>query len=166
MRSSLLNWMRWIIRVRRAHPAFGARRHRFPRPENSKLLAYLRRDETEVLLCVANLCETAQAAELDLSEWEGRVPVEMFGGCRFPKIGAGRIVVTLPGHEFLWLKPVPADELPDAPCVPLEALERPDLPAPDRPLPPRPREKVANAAAPHRGNCRRRGSQTKPVRER
>jgi maltose alpha-D-glucosyltransferase/alpha-amylase len=150
LRSSLLNWMRWIIRVRRAHPAFGHGDIVFLRPENGKLLAYLRRSETEVLLCVANLCETAQAAELDLSEWKGRVPVDVFGGCRFPAIGKRRYVVTLPGHEFLWLKLIPEEDLPDAECVKLEASVRPDLPAPDRPLPPRPREKESRAAPQHR----------------
>jgi maltose alpha-D-glucosyltransferase/alpha-amylase len=146
VRSSLLNWMRWIIRVRRAHPAFGRGAITFLRPANGKLLAYLRRDDSEVLLCVANLCETAQAAELELREWEGSVPVEVFGGCRFPAIGAEPYVVTLPGHEFLWLKLVPEDEASDALCVPLDAMDRPDLPAPDRPLPPRPREKEAEIA--------------------
>ena len=66
MRSSLLNWMRWMIRARRAHPAFGSGEITFLRPANTKMLAYLRHDETEVILCVANLCETAQATQLDL----------------------------------------------------------------------------------------------------
>jgi maltose alpha-D-glucosyltransferase/alpha-amylase len=153
LRSSLLNWMRWIIRARQAHPAFGRGDILFLRPDNSRLLAYLRRDESEVLLCVANLCETAQGAELDLSEWNGRVPVEVFGGCRFPAIGAGGYLVTLPGHEFLWLKLVPADDLSAAQCVPLDPMDRPDLPAPDRRLPPRPRESDADFAAPTPGGA-------------
>src|SRR5204863_12963 len=80
MRSSLLNWTRWIIRVRRSHPAFARGDIAFLAPANPKILAYLRTLGDEILLCVANLSETAQAAELDLSEWAGRVPVEMFGG--------------------------------------------------------------------------------------
>jgi maltose alpha-D-glucosyltransferase/alpha-amylase len=140
LRSSLLNWMRWIIRVRRSHPAFGRGDIAFLRPDNNRLIAYLRRDHAETLLCVANLCETAQAAELELAEWDGCVPVELFGGCRFPRIEAGRYIVTLPGHGFLWLKLVPADEAAGAECAPLDSTDRPDLPAPDPPLPPRPRE--------------------------
>jgi len=104
------------------------------------MLAYLRHDETEIILCIANLCETAQATQLDLSEWNGRVPLEMFGGCRFPDIGAEPYTVTLPGHGFLWLKLLSEDEGETAECVPCEA-SRPDLPAPDRPLPTRPRER-------------------------
>jgi hypothetical protein len=140
MRSSLLNWTRWMIRARRAHPAFGAGEITFLRPANGKVLAYLRHDGAEVILCVANLCETAQATQLDLAAWSGRVPVEMFGGCRFPAIAGKPYTVTLPGHGFLWLMLIPADEVGAAECVPLERA-RPDLPAPDRPLPMRPREK-------------------------
>ncbi len=141
LRSSLLNWMRWIIRVRRGHPAFGGGDIVFLRSENDKLLVYLRRDETEVLLWVANLCETAQAAEIDLSEWEGPVPINVFGGCRFPAITSRPYLVMLPGHEFLWLKLATEAEVSDTPCVLLDASDRLDLPAPDRPLPPRPRER-------------------------
>ena len=140
MRASLLNWMRWMVRARRLHRAFGSGEIAFLRCANTKMLAYLRRDENELILCIANLCETAQATQLDLSEWDGRVPVEMFGGCRFPDIGAEPYTVTLPGHGFLWLKLLPEDEVEAAECVPFEA-SRPDLPAPDRLLPTRPRER-------------------------
>jgi maltose alpha-D-glucosyltransferase/alpha-amylase len=145
MRSSLLNWMRWIIKVRRSHPAFARGDIAFLRPANKKVLAYLRRHNAEILLCVVNLCETAQAAELDLGELAGHVPVEMFGGCPFPAIRNEPYTVTLPGREFLWLKLFPADEVDPVEGFPgerLDRLDRPDLPAPDRPLPARPREKA------------------------
>jgi trehalose synthase len=140
MRSSLLNWMRWIIRVRQSHPAFARGEICFLQPPNEKVLAYLRTYEEEALLCVANLCETAQGTELDLHEWAGRVPVEVFGGCPFPAITKRPYPVMLPGHEFLWLKLFPAEEIDPARGVPLEAMDRPDLPAPDR-SPPRNRER-------------------------
>ena len=141
MRSSLLNWMRWIIRVRRSHPAFARGDIVFLRPANAKVLAYLRSLDDEVILCAANLCETAQAAELDLGDWAGRVPVEMFGGCAFPPIRREPYIITLPGHEFLWLKLFPAEEVDPVKGVPEERLDRPDLPAPDRPPPAPPGEK-------------------------
>ena len=110
------------------------------RPE--KVLAYLRIYEGEILLCVVNLCETAQAAELDLGEWAGLVPVEMFGGCPFPAIRKAPYTVTLPGREFLWLKLFPPDQVDPVKGVPGERMDRPDLPAPDKPLPVRPRERA------------------------
>jgi maltose alpha-D-glucosyltransferase/alpha-amylase len=147
MRSSLLNWMRWIIKVRQSHPAFARGDISFLAPANKRVLAYLRQHDGEILLCVVNLSETAQAAELDLAEWAGRVPVEMFGGCPFPAIREEPYTVTLPGREFLWLKLFPADEVDPVEGVPGERFDRPDLPAPDKPLPVRPREQVG--ADPH-----------------
>ena len=148
MRSSLLNWMRWIVRVRRSHPAFARGDIAFLAPANKKMLAYLRSYEGEILLCVVNLCETAQAAELDLAEWAGRVPVEMFGGCAFPAIREQPYTITLPGREFLWLKLFTVGEVDPARGVLHEAMDRPDLPEPDKPVPPRPREKEGGASIP------------------
>jgi hypothetical protein len=65
----------------------------------------------------------------------------MFGGCPFPAIRKEPYVVTLPGHEFLWLKLYPAEEVDPIKGVPGERMDRPDLPAPDRPLPRPPRDK-------------------------
>ena len=59
--SSLLNWMRKQIAVRRRHSAFGRGSLRFLYPSNRKVLAYLRSDETETLLCVANVSGSPQA---------------------------------------------------------------------------------------------------------
>src|SRR5438270_12129610 len=119
--------MRWIVRVRRSHPAFARGEITFLAPVNKKVLAYLRTYRAEIMLCVVNLCETAQAAELDLAEWAGQVPVEMFGGCTFPAICDAPYAVTLPGREFLWLKLFPADQVSPVTGVPAERADRPDL---------------------------------------
>jgi maltose alpha-D-glucosyltransferase/alpha-amylase len=110
IRSSLLNWMRWLLAVRKRHPAFGRGDFSFLRPENRRVLAYLRCLGDEVLLCVANLSETPQAAEIDLTRFSGLVPVELFGGSTFPEIGSVPYLLTLAGHSFLWLELVPARE--------------------------------------------------------
>jgi maltose alpha-D-glucosyltransferase/alpha-amylase len=142
MRSSLLNWTRWMIRVRQSHPAFARGDIAFLQPTNQKVLAYVRRHGEEVLLCVVNLCETAQAAQLDLSPWAGRIPVEVFGGCPFPAVAKELpYPITLPGHEFLWLKLYPAEQVDPVNGVPGERMDRPDLPAPDRPSPRPPGDK-------------------------
>src|SRR5262249_28907493 len=56
----------------------------------------------DVLLCVANLSRSAQATEIDLSPWRGRVPFEMLGRTSFPPIGDGRYLVTLGPYGFYW----------------------------------------------------------------
>jgi maltose alpha-D-glucosyltransferase/alpha-amylase len=69
---------------------------------NRKILAYLRDYEGETILCVANVSRTAQAVELDLSEFTGRVPVELSGGAAFPMIGKLTYLLTLPPYGFGW----------------------------------------------------------------
>jgi maltose alpha-D-glucosyltransferase/alpha-amylase len=72
--SSLLNWMKRIIGVCQQHRALGLGSLRFLYPGNRKVLAYLREHENDLVLCVANLSRSAQAVELDLSRFKGRVP--------------------------------------------------------------------------------------------
>jgi maltose alpha-D-glucosyltransferase / alpha-amylase len=63
-----------------------------------------------VMLCVHNLARSAQAVELDLSEWEGRYPVEVFGRSRFPRIGELRYLLTLAPRGFYWFQLVEAED--------------------------------------------------------
>ena len=101
-RSSLLNWMKRIISVRKQRQAFGRGTLTFLFPRNRKVLAYLRQYEDETILCVANLSRSAQAVELDLSSFKGRVPVELLGRSSFPPIGELPYMLTLPAYGFFW----------------------------------------------------------------
>jgi len=60
--------------------------------------------EDDVMLCVHNLARSAQAVELDLSAYEGRNPVEVFGRSRFPKIGELPYLLTLAPRGFYWFQ--------------------------------------------------------------
>jgi len=99
---SLINWMRKLIAVRQGYKSFGRGKLDFLLPANRKVIAYTRSYENEAVLCVANLARSAQQAALDLSEFAGRVPVEMSGWSSFQAIGSDRYVITLPGHGFYW----------------------------------------------------------------
>ncbi|MQX37924.1 maltose alpha-D-glucosyltransferase [Roseospira navarrensis] len=99
---SLLNWMRRLINTRKRHKAFGRGQLEFLYPGNRKILAYLRRIDGEDILCVANLSRASQPVELDLSEFAGRVPVELLGRSAFPPIGELPYFVTLPAYGFYW----------------------------------------------------------------
>ncbi|HYY15339.1 MAG TPA: alpha-glucosidase C-terminal domain-containing protein, partial [Gammaproteobacteria bacterium] len=100
--SSLLNWMRRLLAVRKAHKTFGRGTLQFLSPGNRKILAYVREFQQETILCVVNLARSAQPVELDLSRYKGRVPVEMMGRTSFPPIGDLPYLLTLPGHGFYW----------------------------------------------------------------
>jgi maltose alpha-D-glucosyltransferase / alpha-amylase len=102
--SSLLNWTRRILAVRKAHKAFGRGSLEFLHPGNRKILAYIRQYRDETLLCVANLKRSAQAVELDLRRFKGCVPVELMGGAPFPPVGDLPYLMTLGGYGFYWFK--------------------------------------------------------------
>jgi maltose alpha-D-glucosyltransferase / alpha-amylase len=102
---SLLNWYRRMLAVRRRHRVFGRGKLRLLYPGNRKILAYLREydeDGEEIVLCVCNLARTAEAVELDLSAFSGRVPVDLLGGSSFPPIGELTYLLTLPPYAFYW----------------------------------------------------------------
>jgi maltose alpha-D-glucosyltransferase/alpha-amylase len=95
---SLLNWTRRLIATRNRHKAFGRGTVTFLEPGNRRILAFVREHENEAILCVANLARTPQAVELDLTRFEKRVPVELFGQESFPPVGKLPYFITLAGH--------------------------------------------------------------------
>jgi maltose alpha-D-glucosyltransferase/alpha-amylase len=102
--SSLMNWMRNMIALRKLFGVFGRGSMKFLDPSNRKVLAYLRQYQDERVLCVANLSRFAQPVDLDLSEAEGTVPVEMLGYVDFPPIERQPYRLTLAPYGFLWLE--------------------------------------------------------------
>ncbi|HXG43642.1 MAG TPA: maltose alpha-D-glucosyltransferase [Gemmatimonadales bacterium] len=136
--SSLLNWTRHMIALRKLFQVFGRGTIEFLEPANRKILAYLRRYGNECVLCVANLSRFAQPVELDLSRLAGMTPVEMLGYVEFPRIGRAPYPLTLGPYGYLWfelhgepeavdLRPVSAVaglELPPEPEAAWAALTR------------------------------------------
>lgn len=102
--SSLLSWMRNMIALRKLFRVFGRGSLEFLNPSNRKVLAYLRRDNGQQVLCVANLSRFAQPVDLELPELEGATPVEMLGYVDFPPIGKQPYRLTLGPYGFFWLE--------------------------------------------------------------
>jgi maltose alpha-D-glucosyltransferase/alpha-amylase len=100
--NSLLNWTKRLIALRKQYKAFGRGTIEFLYPSNTRVLAFIRRYEDEVILVVVNLSRFAQAVELDLPKFKGCTPVEMFGRTDFPIIGEGYYPVTLGPSSFFW----------------------------------------------------------------
>jgi len=114
--SSLLNWTRRMIEVRKQHHAFAEGEFVDLGGSNPSVLAYKRQwrrpdGGEDVVLCVNNLSRFPQPVELDLSAHRGCTPVELTGGVRFPSIGELSYLLTLPGHGFYWFQLTnPGDE--------------------------------------------------------
>jgi maltose alpha-D-glucosyltransferase/alpha-amylase len=129
---SLLNWMKRILAIRRKYRAFGRGTLEVIRPQNRKILAYVREYDGEAILCVANLARTAQAVELDLQRFRGRVPIELTGENPFPPIGDLPYLLTLPGQNFYWLRLAERGEVDAWQVERLPASELPVLVLTDR----------------------------------
>ncbi len=99
---SLLWWMKRLMALRKRHPAFGRGDLQMLQPDNRHILAFLRRLGDETILVVANMSRFFQPMELELAEYEGRQPIEMFGRIEFPVIRSGPYTLSLGPHEFLW----------------------------------------------------------------
>jgi maltose alpha-D-glucosyltransferase/alpha-amylase len=113
--SSLLNWTRRMIEVRKQHHAFAEGEFIALGGSTPSILAYKRRwirpdGLLDVVLCVNNLSRFPQPVELDLSDHRGSTPVELTGGVRFPDIGELPYLLTLPGHGFYWFQLVDVDD--------------------------------------------------------
>ncbi|HEX9987946.1 MAG TPA: maltose alpha-D-glucosyltransferase [Chloroflexia bacterium] len=109
--SSLLNWMKRLIRVRQQYPVFGRGDIHFLHPANQKVLAYTRQYQGQHVLIINNLSRYVQPVELDLSHYKGAVPVEMIGKTPFPAIGDLPYFITLAPHGFYWFRlDMPANE--------------------------------------------------------
>jgi maltose alpha-D-glucosyltransferase / alpha-amylase len=122
--SSLLNWMRNMIALRKLFRVFGRGSIEFLDPVNRKVLAYLRRHGEEQILCVANLSRFAQPVDLDLSKLDGMVPIEMLGYVEFPPVGQEPYRLTLAPYGFLWLELHPK---PEASTVGVDLMEHSPL---------------------------------------
>jgi maltose alpha-D-glucosyltransferase/alpha-amylase len=102
--SSMFNWMRNMIALRKVFRVFGRGTMEFLHPNNRKILAYLRRGEDETVLCVANLSRFAQPVELNLEAFQGMRPVEMLGYVEFPVIGSQPYTLSLGPYGFMWFE--------------------------------------------------------------
>ncbi|CAN5652898.1 maltose alpha-D-glucosyltransferase [soil metagenome] len=102
--SSLLNWTKRMLAVRKTSRAFGRGKRIFLKPGNRKILAYISTYEDEAILSVFNLSRAAQPVELDLSAFKGRVLVEMLGRTSFPPVGDMPYLLTLPSFGFYWFR--------------------------------------------------------------
>jgi maltose alpha-D-glucosyltransferase / alpha-amylase len=110
--ASLLNWTRTMLAVRTRHKAFSGGDFRELGGSNPSVLAFVRQDVDDVVLCVNNLSRFPQPIELNLQPWAGSVPIELTGRVPFPRVGQLPYLLTLPGHGFYWFQLTPSEENP------------------------------------------------------
>jgi maltose alpha-D-glucosyltransferase / alpha-amylase len=100
--SSLLQWVRRFVAVRRRYPVFGEGAFEALDASNPSVFAFLRCEGDTIVLCVNNLSRFAQPVELDLRRFNGMTPIELLGKVHFPRIGELPYLLTLAPHGFYW----------------------------------------------------------------
>jgi len=113
--SSLLWWMKRIISTRRKYKAFSRGTMKFINAENPKILAFTRTYQDEIILVIANLSQYIQPVELDLNEYKGHIPLEVFSRNKFPEIREDvPYFFTIASYDCQWFilqrTTVPAEE--------------------------------------------------------
>src|ERR1700722_1621486 len=126
-RSSLLNWMKRMLQVRKTSQSFGRGTLKFIRPGNRKVLVYLRQYGDDTILCVVNLSRSAQPVEIELADHKGAVPIGLLGSTGFPPVGELPYFLTLPAYGFYWFR---LSREAQAPPWHDERLAKEDLPVP------------------------------------
>src|SRR5690554_164484 len=101
--SSLFWWTKRMIHMRKRYKSFGRGDLKFVQVENAKVLAFTRTYEEETILVVVNLSRFSQAADLDLEQFAGYVPMEIFSKNNFPVIESGKpYLFTLSPYAYHW----------------------------------------------------------------
>jgi maltose alpha-D-glucosyltransferase/alpha-amylase len=102
--SSVLQWVRRLLQVRKQHAVFGKGSFEVLGAENPSVFAFVRKIDGDVVLCVYNLSRFAQPCELQLAAFEGWTPHELMGRVPFPRIGELPYFVTLAPYGWFWFQ--------------------------------------------------------------
>ncbi|MGD8922735.1 MAG: maltose alpha-D-glucosyltransferase, partial [Candidatus Zixiibacteriota bacterium] len=101
--SSMLWWMKRVIGMRKKYRSLSRGSFEMLTSDNSRVLAFARKHEDETILVIANLSRFAQVTRLDLSEFAGLIPEEVFSQNKFPQIRNEPYTLTLGPHSHYWL---------------------------------------------------------------
>lgn len=102
--SSLLNWMKRIIRVRQRYPTFSIGTLELLDTSNRSVLAFTRQSPSQTLLVVANLSRYVQPVHIHLKALTGGRLQEVIGGAEFPPITDDPYFLSLGPHAFYWFE--------------------------------------------------------------
>ena len=102
--SSLLWWMRRVIAKRKQYKAFSRGDIEFIDSNNSKILAFVRKYEDEIILVIINLSRYSQQGELDLGKYAGHIPTEVFSRNDFTIIGEKPYMFPLQFKSYFWFE--------------------------------------------------------------
>jgi len=101
--SSLFHTMRKMTSTRKRHKSFGRGDCQFLHPDNTAVLAYIRRYEAETIVVVNNLSSSPQSVALELALFSGSFPRDILSGTVFPPVAEKPYVFALDPYQYIWL---------------------------------------------------------------
>lgn len=103
---SLLSTMKHFIKVRKENPVLGNGTCDFLPLNNKAVLTYLRHTESAAILAVHNLSDQLQTTRFDLSDYAGRVPVDILDRAvqPFQEISTVPYQMNLAPFDYFWLR--------------------------------------------------------------
>lgn len=103
--SSLLVWTRAMLGIRRRHPVFGTGEFTDLGAEDMAVMSFLRHDEDETILCLANLSDTDRTVTLTLPQFAGVTGASLIHGQDAQPVEAdGTLTVPMPPYGYRWLQ--------------------------------------------------------------
>jgi maltose alpha-D-glucosyltransferase / alpha-amylase len=102
--SSFLWWKRRVIAKRKQYQAFGRGTIKFINTNNPKVLAFVREYQQETILVVVNLSRYSQFVELDLAEYSGSTPMEVFSRNDFSLITEEPWTFSMQYKNYFWFE--------------------------------------------------------------
>lgn len=102
--SSILWWIRRVIAMRRRYKAFSQGELVFIQSDNANVFTFIRKYREEIILVIVNLSRFAQVVKVDLQNFVGFFPRDIFSGNRFPEIRDRPYVLTMGFHDYFWLE--------------------------------------------------------------
>jgi maltose alpha-D-glucosyltransferase / alpha-amylase len=100
--TSLLAWVKRLVAIRKQYSVLARAPLEFVHGTNHKVLAFTRQEGRQKLLCVMNLSRAPQHISLDLRDFEGLWPVELWRRTEFPRITGDAYDLTLSPYGFFW----------------------------------------------------------------
>jgi maltose alpha-D-glucosyltransferase/alpha-amylase len=108
--NSLLWWTRRLVKMWRRFKAFGRGTITFLESENPKTLLFTRHFGDEQILVAINLSRYAQSTMVEMQQYKGLTPVEVFSQNHFPKVGDEASVFTFAPYGYYWFLLVKEEE--------------------------------------------------------
>ncbi|PKO05161.1 MAG: maltose alpha-D-glucosyltransferase [Chloroflexi bacterium HGW-Chloroflexi-3] len=100
--TTLLSWLKIMIMIRKQHSVFGEGTLNLCSPKNKSILAYLRENEQEKILVIANFSSESQQAalkEMGIKDEELQDVLNLY-----QPVTLEDCILTLEGYGFRWLK--------------------------------------------------------------